>query len=93
MDQKSLKRIQDAAVILPETPAVALSGALLTARYCCDALMAQQGNPIIAKDVAALVQGYGGGDISSESIRQILRALKAGGLRIGSARSRGYWLE
>jgi hypothetical protein len=92
MDQRSLDAITAAASVLPGMPVVALSGVLLTARYCIDALVAQNGDPIVARDVARLVAAYGG-NCSPENVRQILRALAAGGLPIESARSKGYWIS
>lgn len=69
-----------------------LGGAMLTARYCYDALHSN-GNPMLAKEIAQKASQYGDQSISPESVRQILRAMAAGGLPIESATSRGYWLN
>ncbi|MDA0673787.1 MAG: hypothetical protein O3C67_08805 [Cyanobacteria bacterium] len=53
--------------------------------------MAQHGDPIVARDVARLVAGYGS-SVSAENVRQIMRALAVGGLPISSAKSKGYWI-
>lgn len=93
MKKEILAQISQAAPVLPETPTAVLSGAMLTARYCYDAIAMQHGNPIASGDIAALVEGYRGKPIAADTVRQIVNALKSGGLPIELAWSRGYWIE
>jgi hypothetical protein len=91
MDKKSLEAIQAAAAELPSAPVVVLSGVILTARHCYDALAAARG-PMVAQAVADEVSQHTG-PIGAESVRQILRALQAGGLPIESLNRKGYVLR
>lgn len=77
-----------------------MQGTILNARHIYDALLVERDRlPKEAKgmmrsgDIQQALKQRNGIELSSESIRQILRALKAGGLPIESAKSAGYWLK
>jgi len=91
MDKNSLQAIQTAAADLPSAKLTVLSGAILTARHCYDALALAKGAPLLAEQIADHASQHDK-KISPENVRQVLRALRAGGLPIASSR-RGFWLK
>jgi hypothetical protein len=92
MYKKSLEAVQATAAELPSAPVVVLSGVILTARHCYDVLAAARG-PMVAQAVADQVSHRTGRLIGAETVRQILRALQAGGLPIESLNRKGYQLK
>lgn len=93
MDKKSLESIRCAAGAIPCAPMEVMAGAMLTARHCYDALSLSNGHPLWAKEIAEKATRSSGRPISPENVRQILRAMAAGGIPIQSATSKGYWLN
>lgn len=94
MDKKSLAKIQTAAPALRNADRRVLDGSILTARYVMDVLeREQERGPVLASEIAQLVGAWQGRPISAENVRQILQALRKGGLPIRSATSKGFWLE
>jgi hypothetical protein len=94
MHKASLEKIRIAAPALLSADRRVLAGCILTARYCLDVLVREQGRgPILSSEIAALVGGWLGEPISPSNVRQIIRALRIGGIPIQSATSSGYWLE
>lgn len=94
MHKEISAHITRAATELPNTKAVVLQGAMLAALYCWHVLeRTDEQKPVLAKDIAELVGQWRGESISAETVRQIIQALKSGGLPIESATSHGYWID
>lgn len=96
MDKKSLDRITQSAQLLDRCDdATLLSGALLSAWRILQELKlyGSDDRAIRASEIARNLANRYSVAASPEVIRQVLRALREGGIEIQSARSRGYWIE